>query len=55
MQALRHFDEVGVCNEIWEVLDSLNEYDYFCFFNPDIDDESCTEFDLIYNIEELAK
>lgn len=55
MQALRHFDEVGVCNDIWEALESLNEYDYFCFFNPDIDDEPCTEFDLIYNIEELSR
>ena len=27
---LDHFDEVGVCNEIWEALDQINNFDYFC-------------------------
>lgn len=52
MQALRHFDEVGVCNEIWEALDQINNFDYFCFFNDEISNTPLNELDLIYDIGE---
>ena len=55
MQALRHFDEVGVCNEIWEALDSLTETEcgHFCFFDDNVNTFPCNEFDLVYDIKEI--
>lgn len=33
MQSLRHFDEVGVCNELWEALDNIpSSTTYFYLF-----------------------
>jgi hypothetical protein len=29
MQSLRHFDEIGISNEIYECLENLNDFDYF--------------------------
>ena len=28
-QALRHFDEVGISNELWDCLQDLGDYDFF--------------------------
>lgn len=28
-QSLRHFDEVGISNELWDCLDDMEDYDYF--------------------------
>lgn len=32
-QALRHFDEVGISNELWDCLQDLEDYDFFFISN----------------------
>lgn len=53
MQALRKYDHIKNCFELWEALDEIREYDYFSLF--DVDDEifPACDLDLIYNMEEL--
>ena len=53
MQALRNCDEIGICNELWESLDSLTEFDYFFLYNDNVGVFPPSEFNLIYNLEEI--
>ena len=32
-QSLRHFDEVGISNELWDCLQDLGDYDFFFISN----------------------
>lgn len=32
-QALRHFDEIGISNELWDCLQDLEDYDFFFISN----------------------
>lgn len=51
MQALRHFDEVGICNDLWEGLDMISSANYFYLSGNQELPSDCT---LIYDIEDFV-
>ena len=50
MQALRHFDEVGISNELWEELYNLKDYEYFYISMSD--EKDIAKIYVEYHIEE---